>query len=107
MDEQMPPSAVPPSPAACFNLPTFHAASPSNCFVRCQRGGAARGLGHCACACITPANCHFTVQVFNAVVRHVDWEIVRCLVIAGPGFAKDEFREYLDKGGIRLGVVFD
>ena len=38
-------------------------------------------------------------QVFGAVVRHVDWEVVRCLVIAGPGFAKDHFRGYLDKGG--------
>ena len=38
-------------------------------------------------------------QVFAAVVRHVDWDIVRCLVIAGPGFAKDQFREFLDKGG--------
>lgn len=38
-------------------------------------------------------------QVFSAVVRHVDWDIVRCLVIAGPGFTKDQFREHLDKGG--------
>ena len=37
--------------------------------------------------------------MFNAVARHVDWEIVRCLVIAGPGFAKEQFKEYLDKGG--------
>ena len=37
-------------------------------------------------------------QVFTAVVRHIDWDIVRCLVIAGPGFAKDQFREYLDRG---------
>ncbi|PRW60647.1 PELOTA 1 isoform X1 [Chlorella sorokiniana] len=39
----------------------------------------------------------FYDKVFAAIVRHVDWDIVRCLVIAGPGFAKDEFREYLDK----------
>ncbi|EFN59828.1 hypothetical protein CHLNCDRAFT_29371 [Chlorella variabilis] len=39
----------------------------------------------------------FYDKVFAAVVRHVDWDIVRCLVIAGPGFAKDQFREYLDK----------
>lgn len=45
------------------------------------------------------------MQVFAAIVRHVDWDIVRCLVIAGPGFAKDEFREYLDKGGIRLDLL--
>ncbi len=32
----------------------------------------------------------------QAIVRHVDWEVIKCLVIAGPGFAKDQFREYLD-----------
>ena len=46
-----------------------------------------------------PAAAPPPLQVFAAVVRHVDWDIVRCLVIAGPGFAKDQFREYLDKGG--------
>ncbi|PSC74054.1 PELOTA 1 isoform X1 [Micractinium conductrix] len=39
----------------------------------------------------------FYDKVLSAVLRHVDWEIVRCLVIAGPGFAKDQFKEYLDK----------
>lgn len=47
----------------------------------------------------------FFLQVFAAIVRHVDWDIVRCLVIAGPGFAKDEFREYLDKGGPPIGCT--
>jgi protein pelota len=34
--------------------------------------------------------------VFDAVVKAVDWNIIKCLVIAGPGFAKDSFREFLD-----------
>ncbi|GAB4814633.1 hypothetical protein N2152v2_001679 [Parachlorella kessleri] len=38
----------------------------------------------------------FYDKVFQAVVRHVDWGVVRCLVIAGPGFTKDQFKEYLD-----------
>ena len=33
------------------------------------------------------------------MARHVDWGVVRCLVIAGPGFAKEQFREYLSAGG--------
>ena len=41
------------------------------------------------------------MQVFAAVVRHVDWGIVRCLVIAGPGFTKDQFRKYLDEEAVR------
>ena len=38
----------------------------------------------------------FYQRVFAAVVRHVDWEIVKCLVIAGPGFTKEGFKEFLD-----------
>eukprot|EP00877_Chromochloris_zofingiensis_P014927 jgi/Chrzof1/9689/Cz04g12080.t1 len=43
----------------------------------------------------------FLDNVFTAVVRHVDWDIVKCLVIAGPGFAKDEFKEYLDLEAVK------
>ena len=43
-------------------------------------------------------------QVFAAVTRHVDWGIVRCLVIAGPGFTKDHFRRYLDEEAVRRDV---
>jgi protein pelota len=39
----------------------------------------------------------FHDKVFAAVCRHVDWEVVRCLVIAGPGFAKEQFRAYLEQ----------
>lgn len=38
----------------------------------------------------------FHGKVFSALIRHVDWNIVKCLVIAGPGFAKDSFKEYLN-----------
>ena len=41
------------------------------------------------------------MQVLAAVVRHVDWAVVRCLVIAGPGFAKDAFRAHLDAEAVR------
>ena len=44
------------------------------------------------------------MQVFAAVVRHLDWGIVRCLVIAGPGFTKDQFRKYLDEEAVRRDV---
>jgi protein pelota len=45
-------------------------------------------------------------QVFNAVMRHVDWNIVRCLVIAGPGFTKEEFRKYLDAEAVKRDVRY-
>ena len=40
-----------------------------------------------------------------AVVRHVDWDIVKCLVIAGPGFAKDQFKGFLDAGAGGRGAL--
>lgn len=39
----------------------------------------------------------FFARVYEAASRAVDWATVRCLVIAGPGFAKDAFRAYLDE----------
>ncbi len=45
--------------------------------------------------------CSPCVQVYAAVERHVDWNIVRCLVIAGPGFMKDQFKEYLHAEAVR------
>lgn len=41
------------------------------------------------------------LQVYEGIVRHVDWEVVRCLVIAGPGFTKDSFRGFLDAEAVR------
>ncbi len=41
------------------------------------------------------------MQVYAAVERHVDWTVVRCLVIAGPGFMKDQFKEYLHAEAVR------
>jgi len=38
----------------------------------------------------------FNEKVLDAVVRAVDWNVIKCLVIAGPGFAKDSFRGFLD-----------
>lgn len=41
------------------------------------------------------------MQVLNAVIRHVDWEIVKCLVLAGPGFVKDDFKKHLEEEAVR------
>ncbi|KAK9906404.1 hypothetical protein WJX75_001282 [Coccomyxa subellipsoidea] len=46
----------------------------------------------------------FFNKVLTAVTRHVDWTIVRCLVIAGPGFTKEEFRKYLDAEAVRRDI---
>lgn len=37
----------------------------------------------------------FFESVMQAVVRHVNFEIVKCVLIASPGFVKDQFFEYI------------
>ncbi len=34
-------------------------------------------------------------------MRHVDWDVVKCLVLAGPGFTKDSFKTFLEAEAIR------
>ena len=38
---------------------------------------------------------HWFEQTLQAVRRHVDFERVRCVVLAGPGFTKDDFLQYM------------
>ncbi|KAJ3681205.1 hypothetical protein LUZ60_015694 [Juncus effusus] len=37
----------------------------------------------------------FFEHVLQALIKHIDFSIVRCVVIASPGFTKDQFRDYL------------
>ena len=37
----------------------------------------------------------------TAVERHIDWDIVKCLVLAGPGFVKDDFKKHLEEEAVR------
>jgi protein pelota len=37
----------------------------------------------------------FFENVLQAVLRHVNFAVVRCLVIASPGFTKDQFYDYM------------
>lgn len=39
--------------------------------------------------------------MLTAVERHVNWETVKCLVIAGPGFVKDDFKKHMDAEAVR------
>ena len=41
------------------------------------------------------------LQVYDAISRHVDWDVVKCLVIAGPGFTKDSFKAFLEAEAVR------
>lgn len=35
-------------------------------------------------------------NISQAIVKYVDFGIVRCLVLAGPGFAKEKLKEYVE-----------
>ncbi|KAI5055666.1 hypothetical protein GOP47_0029187 [Adiantum capillus-veneris] len=37
----------------------------------------------------------FLENVLQAVLRHIDFSVVRCLIIAGPGFTKDQLHSYM------------
>lgn len=38
------------------------------------------------------------------MLRHVDWGVIKCLVIAGPGFVKDQFKQYLETEAVRRDI---
>ncbi|EEE61836.1 protein PELOTA 1 isoform X1 [Oryza sativa Japonica Group] len=37
----------------------------------------------------------FFEHVLQAFLKHIDFEVVQCAVIASPGFTKDQFRDYM------------
>lgn len=45
----------------------------------------------------------FLLRTYEAVVAHVRLDVVKCLLIAGPGFAKDSFREFLLDSANKVG----
>lgn len=37
----------------------------------------------------------FYEQVMQAILRHINFDIVKCILIASPGFVRDQFYEYM------------
>lgn len=37
----------------------------------------------------------------QAILRHVNFEVVKCIIIASPGFVKDQFFEYMFQTAIK------
>lgn len=37
----------------------------------------------------------------QAILRHIDFDIVKCIIIASPGFVKDQFFEYMIQQAIK------
>jgi len=44
----------------------------------------------------------FYDQIIQAVLRHFDFEIIKCVLVASPGFVKDQFAEYMFSQAIKL-----
>lgn len=37
----------------------------------------------------------FYDQIIQAILRHINFDVVKCVLIASPGFVKDQFNEYM------------
>ncbi|KEP64383.1 UNVERIFIED_CONTAM: Pelota, putative [Hammondia hammondi] len=46
----------------------------------------------------------FFEDVFSSLVVHTNFETVKCVLIAGPGFMKDEFLEFLHREAVKRGL---
>ncbi|XP_067009292.2 protein pelota [Anabrus simplex] len=45
---------------------------------------------------------HFFETVMQGVIRHVNFDIVKCILIASPGFIRDTFYEYMFQQAMKL-----
>ena len=43
----------------------------------------------------------FYGAVYQAALRHVDFTKIKCLLLASPGFVKDDFNKYLQSESVR------
>jgi len=44
----------------------------------------------------------FFDQVMTGLLRHVNFDVVKCVLIASPGFVKDQFYEYMFQQAVKL-----
>jgi protein pelota len=49
----------------------------------------------------TKANTKFMEAMYQAILRHVDFTQIKCVVLASPGFVKDDFYKYLLQESVR------
>mmetsp|Transcript_36633 Transcript_36633/g.79993 ORF Transcript_36633/g.79993 Transcript_36633/m.79993 type:complete len:408 (-) Transcript_36633:79-1302(-) len=45
----------------------------------------------------------FFEQVYAGILQHINFDIVKCVVLAGPGFVKDSFAVHLQESAVRKG----
>lgn len=67
----------------------YEPASPALCILYCYSNAVFATTGH------RKRLAQFYETILQAIVRHVDWEVVKTLLIASPGFYKDDFYRYV------------
>ncbi len=56
------------------------------------------------CCCVVDDNDYDDVSsptIEQAIVRHVDFQQIKCLLLGSPGFVKDDFFEFLNLEAVR------
>ena len=43
-------------------------------------------------------------NVMQAILRHVNFDIVKCVLIASPGFVRDQFYDYMFKQAVKSDI---
>ena len=57
----------------------------------------------------------FYLQVLKAICQHLDFSVIKCLIVASPGYVKDEFLKFAvkecesnrTKGGSEYSAFYD
>jgi len=44
----------------------------------------------------------FYEHVLEGILRHINFDVVKCVLIASPGFVKDQFHEYMFQQAVKL-----
>ncbi|KAK3084016.1 hypothetical protein FSP39_006775 [Pinctada imbricata] len=55
-----------------------------------------------SCAQHDKALNRFYDQIIQAVLRHVNFDVVKCVLVASPGFVKDQFVEYMFHQAVKM-----
>lgn len=43
----------------------------------------------------------FFESIMQAILRHIDFDVVKCVIIASPGFVRDAFFEYMMQQAVK------
>ncbi len=46
----------------------------------------------------------FFENVLQAVLRHINFDIIKCIILASPGFVREQFFEYMNQQAIQRDI---